>query len=255
MSPPTAIQTPISGGHAVPFDAQRHAGLGVLPGHGHRWCATRNAVPLLTSEFLRAALHYPIVYTKAATGHCTPVAILGLRNNENLFVDDHGAWAPQHYLPAYVRCHPFSLAEVASQGHEASTRRLICVDEKQLSKQGLPALIDGSGRTTAAWEPIRQLLEAFDQGWQKTLDFCRRLHELELLVPFDALAIPRHGTRTQLRGLYRIEETRLAAVPPIELRAMLDAGELRALYAHLLSLENFGRLLDLMQMPEAGHEH
>ncbi|NGY04614.1 SapC family protein [Solimonas terrae] len=238
---------------AVPFDAKRHAGLGLSTAQGHRWCARRNAVPLSTSEFLRAALHYPIVYVRDADDRYVPMAVLGLRDSENLFVDDKGAWAPEHYVPAYVRRHPFSLADV--NGAEAASRRLICVDETRLSAEARPALIDGDGRTTAAWEPIRQLLEAFDQDWQQTLDLGRRLHELGLLVPFDALAVPRHGDRTQLQGLYRIEEARLATLAADALRTLLGTGELRAFYAHLLSLENFGRLLDRMQMLESRHEH
>ena len=60
----------------------------------------------------------------------------------------------------------------------------------------------------------------------------------------------------RLKGLFRVDEERLQAVPGRDLRVLMRKGELRAIYAHLLSLENFARLMDftLTSAPPAGAE-
>ena len=39
-----------------------------------------------------------------------PLAVVGLQDEVNLFVDEGGAWAENTYVPAYLRTHPFALA-------------------------------------------------------------------------------------------------------------------------------------------------
>ncbi len=47
-----------------------------------------------------------------------PLALLGLRNTENLFVDNEGKWKEGIYIPAFFRRYPFVLAD--DQGEEGS---------------------------------------------------------------------------------------------------------------------------------------
>lgn len=247
------LKQPAGYDRLVAFDTTRHAGLGLPSPRDYRWCAGLNAVPLAASEFFRAALHYPIAFVRGPDGNFAAMAILGLRQGENLFVDDRGSWRTPTYLPAYVRRYPFCLAQ--SSAASAEQRKAICVQEDQLSADAEPALIDRSGKTTAAWEPIRQLLEAVEANWQQTLQFSARLAKLDLLVPFEAVAVPKLGAKTQLTGLHRIDESRLKSLTPSQLHRLVDRGELRAIYAQLLSLENFGLLLDLLQERDATDGH
>lgn len=68
-----------------------------------------NSVILAGVEFSEAAKEYPIVFTQAGD-KVVPVALLGLRNEENLFVDGKGGWDGR-YIPSFVRRYPFILAE------------------------------------------------------------------------------------------------------------------------------------------------
>jgi hypothetical protein len=47
-----------------------------------------------------------------------------------------------------------------------------------------------------------------------------------------------------MTGLYRVSEQKLADRAPEELKSLLQMGILARIYAHLVSLANFGRLLD-----------
>ena len=62
-----------------------------------------NSVVIVGQEFLESAKHYPIVFTKTPNDEIIPVVVLGLRNNENLFVDAEGRWREERYVPAFFR--------------------------------------------------------------------------------------------------------------------------------------------------------
>ena len=47
-----------------------------------------------------------------------------------------------------------------------------------------------------------------------------------------------------MTGMYRVSEQKLAERAPDDLKSLLQKGILARVYAHLISLANFGRLLD-----------
>ena len=57
-------------------------------------------------------------------------------------------------------------------------------------------------------------------------------------------AIPNEGQPIAMTGLYRVSEPKLAALAPGALKELVEKGMLARVYAHLISLGNFGRLLD-----------
>ena len=231
----------------IALDRHQHAGLSVLPGRSHAWCARLNSVFLNAAELGKACADYPIAFVReASSGEYLPVALLGLRAQENLFVDAKGQWKPGSYVPAYVRRFPFCIAELpAADGSEP--RRLICVQLDQLAPSATP-YFDTKGEATAEWKPVQELIEAVEGARQQTRAFTRRLEAFGLFTPFDALALPRGGgQQMRLQGLHRVDEEKLNALGAREQKLLMRKGELRVVYAHLLSLENFARLLDMTQ--------
>ena len=241
-------------GTLVPLDRQRHSAFGLPPGDNHRWCAGLNAVHLAAAEFGKAAADYPIAFVRDEdSGEYGPVAVFGLRSGENLFVDADGRWRSHCYVPAAVRRHPFCIAELPQP--KGPPQRLVCVEEARLSRGGAPLFLP-DGSPSPAWQQTQRMLEAIEGARLQTRVLCRRIEALGLLTPFDALALPRQGQRMRLKGLFRVDEERLQAVPGRDLRVLMRKGELRAIYAHLLSLENFARLMDyaLAAAPAGGAE-
>ena len=94
-------------------------------------------------------------------------------------------------------------------------------------------------------EESAEVLEAIENARQQTRVLTRRLEALGLLTAFDAVAMPSKGKPLRLQGLFRVDEEKLQQISARDLRTLLRKGELRAVHAHLLSLENFSRLLDL----------
>ena len=73
----------------------RHLSLAGNTGFGY--AAKTNAVPLVATELPTACRHFPIVFTDG--DQPTPVAVLGVRGQENLFVDAQGQWRAGAYIP------------------------------------------------------------------------------------------------------------------------------------------------------------
>ena len=237
------VRAPLGYQKLVPLNREAHATLG-LAAASQQWCAGLNAVHLNAAEFASAATSYPIAFARDdETGEFMPMAVLGLRSAENLFVDAQGRWLPRCYLPAYVRRYPFCIAEIPDREGRAP-QRLVCFEDGQLVPGGEP-LFDAGGKATPAWDNTQRLLEAIEASRQQTRVLCKRLESLGLFTPFEALALPRAGKRMRLQGLFRVDEEKMNAIPGKDLRVMLRKGELKATYAHLISLENFATLMEL----------
>jgi hypothetical protein len=239
------FRSPPGYGTLVPLNRAKHAGLGLPAMAGFQWCAALNSVYLSAPEMARAALDYPIGFIREnPSGDFLPVAVLGLRGGENLFVDSSGRWREHSYVPAYVRRYPFCIVELPSAEAAAEPQRLICVQEDRLVPSPTP-FFDAQGEPTPAWTPALQLIEAIEGARLQTRTFARRLDAFGLMTPFDALAMPSGGVPMRLQGLYRVDEEKLKGLAERELRQLLRKNELRAVYAHLLSLENFARLMTM----------
>jgi hypothetical protein len=72
---------------------------------------------------------------------------------------------------------------------------------------------------------------------------CKLLAELQLLEPFTMQAVPNEGEPLQLTGMYRVSEAKLAELDGAALKNLMQTGALGRIYTHLLSLDNFQRLL------------
>jgi len=94
------------------------------------------------------------------------------------------------------------------------------------------------------WERLSKLLFEFEADLARTEEMCRTLKDLQLLEPFSAQAAPTGESPITLTGMHRVSETKLQALPGDRLQQLAQNGMLSRIYAHLLSLDNFQRLLD-----------
>ena len=230
----------------VPVDRNRLKDLGISEASQQQFAATRNTTPLNIIEFFQALPYFPIAFLSQQNGSYMPCAILGLNLGENLFTDDNGKWQDGVYSPAYIRRYPF-ITEVitndklGSNGNDLT--RPIFVDEAALVKNA-PALFIANGVATPEWETIESFISDYVSAENQSLLFTQKLVDLKLLEPFDAQIHPNQGEMTRLKGLYRINEGKLNKLPAKVVKDLMQSGELSRIYAHLISLENFAKLLD-----------
>jgi len=220
------------------------------PGEVPAFARTLNAIPISYTEFGPASHDYPVVFTSGDGGKTyAPVAVLGLATGENLFCAGE-AWADGVYVPAYARRHPFCMARVRTQDGERKDR-LICVEKQHVDEaQGEP-LFDEQGEPLEKWSGLQRLLVEYESDLERGRELCALLVDYELLQPFRMEANLQAGGKAQLAGMHRVDETKIEHLNASQFKNLAKKGILGRIYAHLLSLENFGRLLRRRQAPAA----
>jgi hypothetical protein len=201
-------------------------------------------MPISLSEFQPVARDYPIVFTAAdGSQSFAPVAVLGLTSGENLFYDN-GIWISGVYIPAYARRYPFCMAKVNLNRVEQKDR-LICIEKTYIDEHG-EQMFDPEGQPNAKWKDLERLLGEYEADLERSREMCSILSDYGLFEPFTMQASFRDDAAKpmQVTGMFRVVEKNLENLNAAQLKNLMRKGILPRIYMHLLSLENFGRLLD-----------
>jgi hypothetical protein len=201
-----------------------------------------HVLPLSLSEFEPACRDYPIVFVSNDGGRTfNAVLVLGMQVKQNLFILTDGMWDRRAYLPAYVRRYPFCMSRVTVDG-KPQKERIVCIEESALHDSGEP-LYDANGDPLAQWVTLEKLIYDYEQDLVRCEALCQLIAEYKLLEPFTMKAEV-DGFTMQLEGMHRVTRATLEALPADQLRRLMSAGALEKIYSHLLSLDNFRRLLN-----------
>src|SRR5688500_11155043 len=119
-----------------------------------------HAIPLTIDEFTLAQRFYPIIFS--AGDHAVPLALLGLNEGVNTFLDEDGMLIDKNvYLPAYLRRYPFLLAKLRPDTDDLS----LCIDPTAgaiaETEEG-EALFDAEGQPSQTTKNILQFAEQFE---------------------------------------------------------------------------------------------
>lgn len=233
---------------AVPVTRQRHGSWSVKAGASFDFARGVNSVPLMVAEFPNAAAEYTIVFGGAAE-EIIPVALLGIRDNENLYVTESGAWSGS-YVPAFLRRYPFVFS--SDNANEPDATFTLCVDEEfaGCNDEGRgERLFDADGERTQYLQNVLGFLQAYQVQFQRTKLFVQRLQDLDLLESMQAQFTLRTGQRSTLSGFSVINRERLKALPPEKLAELMQADELELIYQHLASLRNLTPIAERIGAP------
>ncbi len=202
-----------------------------------------NPIPVSYTEFPIASRDYPVIFISGDEGKSyAPMLVLGLAAQQNLFVLWDDTWDRRVYLPAYVRRFPFCMTRVMVDGKEAP-ERVACVEKIAINDKG-EKLFDDKGEALPEWQQREKLLFEFEADLGRTEEMCKLLAQHQLLEPFTMQATPNNGEPLQLTGMYRVSEEKLAQLDGTVMKDLAAKGVLGRIYAHLISLDNFRRLLD-----------
>jgi hypothetical protein len=202
-----------------------------------------NPIPVSYTEFPIASRDYPVIFISGDEGKSyAPMLVLGLAARQNLFVLWDDTWDRRVYLPAYVRRFPFCMTRVMVDGKEAP-ERVACVEKIAINDKG-ENLFNDKGEALPEWQQREKLLFEFEADLGRTDEMCKLLAQHQLLEPFTMQATPNNGEPLQLTGMYRVSEEKLAQLDGAVMKDLAAKGVLGRIYAHLISLDNFRRLLD-----------
>jgi hypothetical protein len=220
---------------AVPVSQGKHGGWSVEVGADYGFSKSVNSVPLTAVEIPSAASEYVIIFA-GNDDVLMPAVLLGVRDQENLYVTPEGGWKAR-YVPAFLRRYPF----VFSSQDEGKTFTL-CIDESyngfNQDKRGQP-LFDEQQKPSEYTNNVLKFLQQYQVEFQRTQAFCKKLKDLNLLEPMRAQISLDSGERISLTGFMAVDRARVKTLSSEKLAELAKSDELELLYAHLLSMRNF----------------
>lgn len=223
----------------VVLNSDVHAALTISGSHaGFTFADRAQTVVIASVEFFDACRQFPIIFTRTGDGRIVPLALMGLENDENLFVDSRGNWLGA-YIPAYIRRYPF----ITTDGADA--QMVVCFDEAfdGFNREGGTPLFE-NGEPSPKMKEIIGFLENYYIRMKETEQLGSFLAENGLLRQIDAQANLADGRRYVLNGMLVVDEPRLAQLPDADIVRLFRGGMLALINAHLISLRNLDVLID-----------
>lgn len=228
----------------VGLDSAQHAALKLqLPVTDWSVANRLNALFVAAAEFGDVCREFPIVFVKAGQDsdgkeEVAPIAVLGLKQGENLYVEDT-RWRA-HYIPAVLRLYPFCMARVDAE------RFAVCLDMAHSGlgpTEGQP-LFSSDGKPTEFLANIQKQLETLEAETQRTRLVGRRLLELGVLrdMRFDA-TLP-DGRQHTVDGFLTVDDQKMTALPDSVVGELHRSGILGLVHLHWVSMGNMRRLLE-----------
>lgn len=251
MATQTPPPLPLFYKNLTPLQTGPHANYRQQASEKAPFFADTHAVPLTIDEFVIAQRDYPIVFSVGETS--VPLALFGLNEGVNMFVEADGTVKGDVYIPAYVRRYPFMLARLSPEAEELS----LCFDpESGLVKEGGdgPALFE-DGKPTEVTNAILKFCEEFEMSAQRTGAFMKELEKLDLVMDGEvSIQVPGSQTPYVYRGFRMVNEEKFRSLDAETLHKIHQNGILTLLTAHLFSMSQmpnlFARQLNAGRIPE-----
>jgi hypothetical protein len=221
------------------INKEQHGDLGVTqPEKRFGFCAAVRAFPLTVSEIPAAMKDYPIVF--ASQDQLIPLAVVGLVDDVNLFVDEKGDWEQHRYIPGYVRRYPFGVAN-----ETGGDRIAIVLDTAYpgLTKGGEIPLFN-NGEPSDMTKQAIEFCKSYEEDRHRTNVFAEQMKGLDIVKGQSAQFTPVGESEPRAFAEYlSVEESALKEMPGDKLVELRDNGVLPILYAMVMSMANWRTLL------------
>ncbi|MEL6259333.1 MAG: SapC family protein [Pseudomonadota bacterium] len=226
-----------------PLSVEQHGSLGVRRiEQPFAFLRPAHAVPVTVTEFGMAAGSFPVIFVGEDR---TPVSVMGVRQGQNLYVTADGATEPDYYVPAFVRRYPFVFAS-----DNNSDRLLLCIDRKapMVSEQSEVAFFE-NGEPSKFTQDAIEFCKEFERQRRATVDFVNLLTKFDLFEQKTVAFQPRDaagaeaGPQQKIADYFAVSEQKLNALAPEQFMELRNNGAIGAIYAHLVSLLNWPRVI------------
>jgi len=239
MTKPESSEMPPPYAKPVVLNARQHASLAYTKPPTFNFARSMNSVPVVLGEIAQLLPHYPIAFS--AGKDPVLIAILGARNEENLFVGADGTWLADTYIPAYVRRYPFILMKMPDEKMVLAAE----MDGEFLGSNG--EALFAAERPTRLAQGAFQFCINFQKEFEATKLFCAAVQESGLLKNKRSSLTTPSGAKINLTGFAGVDAGALDDLDNRTANNFRKQHWLGALYCHVASLERlqtFPRRLD-----------
>jgi hypothetical protein len=229
----------------VLLDRNQHRGKRIRRLDHFGIAAKLNAGFLTAGEFPEAAKEFVIGFVtvpekdEQGREEVSPMALFGLRQEENLLVGADGRWDAR-YVPAFLRRYPLAYVRADDGQHNV----IVDAGWEGFNDVEGELLVGADGEATPFLQDMIKFMDSFEQEVQRTRVLCRRIVDLGLLKPVQVDVQLPGGQKLAAGGVMVVDEAKLKALPEATAAELLRNGILGLLYAHLLSTTNVQRLTE-----------
>jgi hypothetical protein len=229
-----------------PLSPEQHGKMGVKSMDGpFGFAKAGHAVPLTVGEFPPASMTGPIIFVGDEK---LPIAVMGLNAGDNMFLRDDGLFEAGTYVPAYIRRYPFVFAN-----DDNAKQMVLCVDRAaEFFAETNPdlAFFDADGQPSEYTKNCIEFCNNFELERQRTASFVQILKDLDLFETKTATFTPTNpdgtaGEPQTIAEYFGVSEEKLIKLPVEKYIELRDNGALPQIYAHLMSLLGWDRLVAL----------
>ncbi len=218
---------------------EKFAGKGISkPDRPYAFCDSVRAVPITVTEIPMVQKNYPIIF--AEPSNPMPMAVVGLVDEVNLFVDDQGNWDADTYIPGYVRRYPFALAN-----DNNSDRMAIVVDAGYEGINDSPEInFFENDEISEATKGAMDFCSNYERDRAITVNFAQTLAGFNLVASQVAQFTPEGGESQPFAQYTGVDEKLLSELEDEKFLELRKANIIPILYAQLMSMGNWRVLMD-----------
>lgn len=189
-------------------------------------------VEIFASELAYATHNFPLGFVIKDSRYIL-VALLGIHEEENLYVDKDGRWLSE-YVPSSLRCFPFIL----SDGGPENDQLTVCIAKDHLTDDvnGLN-LFDEKGEQSESLTNAVSYLQKCQQDRELTASTTLALEEAGIIEKWPIQIVgDENTTATNIDGLFRINEAKLNSLESAKFSELRNTGSIALAYAQLFSM-------------------
>ena len=228
------------------LNKEAHGSLGLRrPERPYEFARNARAVPLTLGEIPSAQKHFPVVFSEMESP--VPLAVVGMLDNVNLFIDEQGDWEHEVYIPAYVRCYPFALAARSDDEFAVVIDRAA----ESISDNPEQPFFGADNKVTPETQALIDFCGRYDAESKRTAQFGQRLRELGLLAGQQVSRKTPDGKEVPVANYVAVDSDKLNDLDNAVVKELFDQGFLAGVFAHLFSLENWHVMIERMNARES----
>ena len=234
----------------VELSRGEHSALKINPSLAEASAARQHLIPIVASEFRKAATQYPIVFAKnPETGRFAPYVLNGLEPEENLFWS--GTKMDVAYVPLNIRRRPFFVG--TADPSSGANDNVLCIDIESscITASGQKSIVDADGSDSPYLREILSIVGKLVHGQKQTSSFINTALSLDLLCPIVLDIVLEDGKPLHVEGLYSIDEDRFRSLDRENIEILWNAGLMELIYSVIISTGQISNLIRLRNERES----
>ena len=236
--------------HLVELSRAEHSELKINPDLAEASAARQHLIPIVASEFRRAATQYPIVFAKnPETGRFAPYVLNGLEPEENLFWS--GMKMDVAYVPLNIRRRPFFVG--TADPSSGANDNVLCIDIESscISASGQKSIVDADGSDSPYLKEILSIVGMLVDGQKRTSSFITTVLSLDLICPIVLDIVLEDGKSLHVEGLYSIDEDRFRSLDKDRIEKLWNERLMDLIYSVIISTGQISNLIRLRNERES----